>query len=150
MPTCETPSIAADHPIYCLVQGEIPAEIGNLTNLKHLQLSYNAFIGSVPAELGSLKKLELIQLHANRISGTVTDVVLTKYDSLNYSLFGLNASGALNGTKSNYSFVADCGVPSAFDTPLVCPGCSMCCELLFFSSADGVPSASSPHAALPF
>ena len=100
------------------VQGSIPKELGSLSELTSLRLAYNSFIGSVPTELGKLKKLELVQLHANRISGKMPNLTLVTSDASNYSLIG------------NHSFVADCGAPSAFDAPLDCLGCSMCCELL--------------------
>ena len=28
------------------------------------------------------------------------------------------------------AFIADCGLPSAFDEPVDCPKCTMCCELI--------------------
>ena len=53
--------------------------MGNLTELTHLRLSFNALVGTVPTELGQLKKLELVQLHGNRISGVVPrDLKLVK------------------------------------------------------------------------
>uniref|UniRef100_A0A7S4WD27 Uncharacterized protein n=1 Tax=Ditylum brightwellii TaxID=49249 RepID=A0A7S4WD27_9STRA len=56
----------------------------------------------------SLSNLELLHLHDNRLQGTVPRL-------------------ALKGqTKS--SFIADCGSPSEFDTPLDCPDCTMCCN----------------------
>ena len=37
--------------------GEIPAELGDLTNLTELHLSGNQLTGEIPAELGSLTNL---------------------------------------------------------------------------------------------
>jgi hypothetical protein len=36
-------------------------------------------------------------------------------------------SWGLSGTSS---FISDCGVPSVFDEPLVCPNCTMCCNAM--------------------
>ena len=91
-------------------QGEIPSEIGLLSSLAYLRLSYNSFIGSTPAELNTLKELELIHLHSNRISGSIS----------------------LSQSKSHVadisSFVSDCGAPSNFESVLICDGCTICCE----------------------
>ena len=64
----------------------------------------------VPSELGNLKKLELAQFHGNRISGTMPM---------------LNVAG-----KEAWSYVTDCGNPSAFDVSLGCEECTACCEKL--------------------
>ena len=44
--------------------GEIPAELGSLTNLRHLVLEGNQLTGEIPAELGSLAKLTELQLRS--------------------------------------------------------------------------------------
>ena len=42
--------------------GEIPAELGSLSNLELLSLSANQLTGEIPAELGSLANLEDLYL----------------------------------------------------------------------------------------
>ena len=77
----------------------IPTEIGSLTNLTYLRLSYNAFDHEAPNELADLTQLELVQLHGNRLSGTIPEwIVVPKNDSDFVS-----------------SFIADCGSPSIFE-----------------------------------
>ena len=39
------------------LSGEIPSEIGNLTNLTNLNLHTNHFTGSIPSEIGNLTNL---------------------------------------------------------------------------------------------
>eukprot|EP00956_Cyclotella_meneghiniana_P030007 scaffold74539_cov65-Cyclotella_meneghiniana.AAC.3 len=92
------------------IKGSIPTEIGLLSNLTYLRLSYNAFTGAAPEGLGMMIGLQLLQLQSNWI----TD--MPSIPILNRSTYG----------KS--SFVADCGVPSAFDEALKCDNCTMCCE----------------------
>jgi hypothetical protein len=40
-----------------MLTGEISTEIGNLVNLRFLQLDFNRFSGTIPAELGNAKDL---------------------------------------------------------------------------------------------
>ena len=53
--------------------GEIPLELGNLSNLVQLALWGNELTGEIPAELGSLSKLELLSLSSNQLSGTIPE-----------------------------------------------------------------------------
>ena len=80
-----------------------------MASLKQLLLKYNAFDGNVPRELDQLHQLELVQLQGNRIQG-----------NLNMSV--------TNMKYKNSSFVSDCGSPSAFESPVECNNCTMCCE----------------------
>ena len=47
------------------LSGEIPAELGNLTNLKALFLHENELSGEIPVELGNLANLEVLVLFSN-------------------------------------------------------------------------------------
>ena len=51
--------------------GEIPAELGSLTNLESLYLSGNQLTGEIPAELGSLTNLEFLHLSINQLTGEI-------------------------------------------------------------------------------
>ena len=42
------------------ISGQIPAELGNLTNLVSLDLYMNNFIGVIPNSLGNLQKLRFL------------------------------------------------------------------------------------------
>ena len=53
------------------LSGEIPTELGNLTNLEWLDLSKNELSGAIPAELGNLTSLTLLFLHENELSGEI-------------------------------------------------------------------------------
>ena len=50
---------------------EIPAELGSLSNLRTLSLGENALSGEIPAELGSLSNLRTLYLHINELSGEI-------------------------------------------------------------------------------
>ncbi len=51
------------------LQGPIPAEWGQLTQLRVLDLAGNELTGFIPAELGRLGELQELQLQDNRLTG---------------------------------------------------------------------------------
>ena len=51
--------------------GPIPATFGRLTRLANLDLSYNQLSGRIPSELGHLARLQLLRLNNNRLSGRI-------------------------------------------------------------------------------
>ena len=53
------------------MSGEIPAELGSLSNLGTLYLAYNDLSGEIPADLGSLSYLRYLSLRDNELSGCV-------------------------------------------------------------------------------
>ena len=53
------------------LDGEIPAELANLTNLKVLSLSDNELTGTIPPELVKLSNMETLSLDDNLLSGQI-------------------------------------------------------------------------------
>ena len=53
------------------LSGEIPVELGNLTNLQVLRLNYGTLSGSIPVELGDLTNLQWLDLGINWLSGEI-------------------------------------------------------------------------------
>ena len=53
------------------LSGEIPPELGNLSNLTRLYLFQNKLSGEIPPELGSLSNLEQLTLGENELSGEI-------------------------------------------------------------------------------
>ena len=51
--------------------GEIPPELGGLSNLTGLNLSDNQLTGEIPSELGGLSNLTSLPLYANRLTGEI-------------------------------------------------------------------------------
>jgi hypothetical protein len=51
--------------------GSIPPEIGSLTGLTNLTLSWNSLGGEIPASLCNLPELKLVWLQTNNFSGTI-------------------------------------------------------------------------------
>ncbi|MFN2197478.1 MAG: leucine-rich repeat domain-containing protein, partial [Anaerolineales bacterium] len=53
------------------ITGNIPPEIGNLTNLVCLQLSANELSGGIPSEIGNLTELRNLALSGNYLTGNI-------------------------------------------------------------------------------
>ena len=51
--------------------GEIPRELGGLTNLRDLYLSGNQLTGEIPRELGGLTNLRVLRLSGNQLTGEI-------------------------------------------------------------------------------
>ena len=98
-------------------QGSIPTEIGLLSNLINLRLSYNEFTGN-GTNFGTLQRLKLIHLHGNRLSGIIPKMYL---------------DFEVEEDVANYAFISDCGQPSDFNPSLVCTECTMCCKIVALS-----------------
>jgi Leucine-rich repeat (LRR) protein len=69
--------------------GTIPDEIGDLTELRSLDLIFNDISGSIPESIGNLTKLEYIGLAYNPISGTIPES-FWNLTNLNQIAFGFN------------------------------------------------------------
>ncbi len=54
------------------LNGEIPAELGNLTNLRELNLGGNQLTGQIPAELGDLTNLRELVFWGNQLTGQIS------------------------------------------------------------------------------
>ena len=72
------------------LSGEIPAELGSLSNLTYLDLVVNDLSGEIPAELGSLSNLTYLGLDLNALSGEIP-AELGSLSNLTYLGLDLNA-----------------------------------------------------------
>ena len=71
------------------LSGEIPAELGSLSNLRVLTLGLNELSGEIPTELGNLSNLTYLHLNDNELSGCVPSSLEDQLD------FGYSALGDL-------------------------------------------------------
>ena len=73
------------------LSGEIPLEIGDLSNLYSIDLSNNQLTGKIPSEIGNLTDLVFLYLQDNQISGEIPLEIgnLTDLDRLFYLTISL-------------------------------------------------------------
>ena len=57
------------------LNGSIPAEIGNFTNLTHLYLFGNQLTGSIPAEIGNLTDIVRLHINNNQFTGNIPETI---------------------------------------------------------------------------
>ena len=83
------------------LSGAIPAEIGQLESLEHLNLRGNQLTGSIPLEIGNLKRLSTLILTLNSIRGTIPPSIgeLTELSTLH--LNANNLSGEIPDELGN-------------------------------------------------
>ena len=68
------------------LNGEIPEELGSLSNLETLSLRDNELSGEIPAEMGSLSNLESLRLNGNELSGCVPSSLEDQLERFFYDL----------------------------------------------------------------
>jgi Leucine-rich repeat (LRR) protein len=74
--------------------GTIPSSLGGLTMLQYLSFKQNKLTGTIPAEIGNLSNLLYLDLYNNKLNGSIPSVVgnLTNLYSLDLSVNDLSSS----------------------------------------------------------
>lgn len=85
------------------LSGSIPPEIGNLSNLQYLFLYRNQLSGSIPPEIGNLSNLQLLILFYNTLSGSIPAEIGNLSNLQEIYLFGNQLSGSIPSTIGNLS-----------------------------------------------
>ena len=81
-----------------LLHGAIPANIGSLTNLEHLDLAANNLTGIIPVSVQNLTKVNMIRLKHNYLDGSIPDRIW-QLPNLSVLLLGNNTlSGEIPST----------------------------------------------------
>ncbi|MBN1352071.1 T9SS type A sorting domain-containing protein [candidate division KSB1 bacterium] len=85
--------------------GQIPSEIGDLTNLLQLKLYNNQLTGSIPSQIGYLTNLEHLSISNNQLSGPIPPQI-GGCTSLNYiNLLGNQLNGQIPPEIGNLMYL---------------------------------------------
>ncbi|MGD2085933.1 MAG: hypothetical protein PVH61_07100 [Candidatus Aminicenantes bacterium] len=88
---------------YNNLNGSIPPELGNLINLKDLNLYHNKLSGSIPPELGNLINLIDLDLYTNQLSGSIPPELGNLSNLLYLELDSNQLSGSIPPELGNLS-----------------------------------------------
>ncbi len=83
--------------------GEIPSEIGRLSQLERLLLSFNDLEGELPAELASLSQLVIFAAAGNRLTGSLPSWIGELPNLERIALFGNQFSGEIPSSFGDLS-----------------------------------------------
>ena len=83
------------------LKGSIPPEIGNLKNLVFLYLANNQLEGSIPPEIGELTKLEYIELGDNKLTGEIPSELGNLTNLIKLQLASNQLTGAIPAELGN-------------------------------------------------
>ena len=89
--------------------GEIPPELGSLSNLTALSLYHNALSGAIPAELGSLSNLAELDLRNNALSGAIPAELGSLSNLTNLRLLSNDLSGCVPSSLEDQFTYSDLG-----------------------------------------
>ena len=89
------------------LNGNIPPELGNLSNLWYLALDLNELSGSIPPELGNMSRLRALRLNENQLSGSIPPELgnLSHLDTLD--LWANQLSGSIPPELGNLGSLED-------------------------------------------
>ncbi|KAK4352874.1 hypothetical protein RND71_028392 [Anisodus tanguticus] len=85
------------------LNGDIPVEHGNLSEMQVLNLSHNNLMGEIPRTFSNLHDIECIDLSYNNLSGRIPHQLLELHSLAVFSVAQNNLSGAIPDLKGQFN-----------------------------------------------
>ena len=87
----------------CHLAGDIPANLGNLSALKYLNLQKSSLSGALPLSVGNLSKLEYLYLQDDSISGSLPETIGGMVNLKDFRIANNQLSGSIPVSIGNLS-----------------------------------------------
>ncbi|XP_075103020.1 cuscuta receptor 1-like [Nicotiana tabacum] len=85
------------------LSGEVPIELGNLSEIQVLNFSHNNLVGSIPKTFSNLHEIGCIDLSYNKLSGRIPHELLELHSLAVFSVAHNNLSGSVPELKGQFS-----------------------------------------------
>lgn len=126
------------------LNGSIPPELGNLTNLMSLKLYSNQLIGSIPYELGNLPSLVVLYLHYNQLSGPIPPELGNLTNLTTLSLYSNQLSGSIPPQLGNLTNLVELRLNGNYLEGSIPPSFVNLTKLVYLSLAGNVLTGNIP------
>jgi hypothetical protein len=115
---CDITSIELE---YYNMQGQLPAELANLTALQILDLIENPLTGTIPSELGLVTTMTAIAFYSNQLSGTISTELGRLSNLIEFTLAYSFISGSMPSELLSLSTMSILFVESSLMTGTISP-----------------------------
>ncbi|KAL2501022.1 putative LRR receptor-like serine/threonine-protein kinase [Forsythia ovata] len=111
------------------LDGEIPSNLSECSQLQLLSLSYNKFRGSIPSEIGRIRTLQILYLGSNDLSGAIPPELgnlenLQTLDMPDNFLTGSIPASIFNISSLQYINIARNNLSGTLPANNICSNCS--------------------------
>lgn len=99
--TVENNKVVGINLLFNNLNGKLPASLGELKNLKKLELSFNPISGSIPTEFGNMEQLEVLAINGTAVSENIPESLGKLYNLKQLHLSSNQLTGTIPESLGN-------------------------------------------------